>query len=712
MTESLTSTSHRLADDIDAVTDLNEHLRLISELVQRHIPAERRGVFQAKIDDVARRAADPNLNLAVIGEFCSGKSTFINALLRQRLLKAACVVTTASVTRIRKGSTLAITASFTDGQTVTVSGDDYHALRRAIFTLQPAAASDETLKDLLDRLTSDPAVADHVREIDITIPSEQLDENIVILDTPGINAGAATAVHHAEVTQRVMSELADCALVLISAANPMTNSLIEFLESHARSFLHRCVFVITAVDRQDESERAETRGFVREKLREKLGLESPFIVESAAITMLPIAEVPESMKESWAHWQSEFVVLEEAVRAALRRERTLIIAERLIRLLQDLVAEMERELAASAVALDEEERLLRENSVAAIEQVLDALHARSAAEVEKRARALHLETLTHRNGMAAATKEWMHGVIAKNGANIKTYTQHVHPTVVQGVQYYGAQYSKTIDGEIDDLRVRCESLSAEFAQRFEKAYRELPSLGVPISVSPVAIPPAPHPSVFRSALAHAEQQRKTDVKYDTAGSAVGGGLSAIAFGWLGSLPGAIIGAIIGALIGLALGENNGCAMIVYGIIWFIVGAIVGAIFGGVAGTAIAAITGAKVGGSVAVAAAGPNVADRQQQLRVRLASDIDEYFDEMHGALDAHINAAVRGVTASFAAAVNLHKSTYSAAVERLRREHDQKQRDVAQKIITVRADAADLNQRAARLESLRARLARSRVPA
>lgn len=712
MTEPLTSASHRLADDIDAITDLGEHLRLISDLVQRHIPAERRGVLQAKIDDVARRAADPNLHLAVIGEFCSGKSTFINALLRQRLLKAACVVTTASVTRIRKGSTLAITASFTDGRTVTVSGDDYHALRRAIFTLQPAAASDETLKDLLDRLTSDPAVADHVREIDIAIPSEQLDENIVILDTPGINAGVATAAHHAEVTQRVMSELADCALVLISAANPMTNTLVEFLESHARSFLHRCIFVITAVDRQDESERAETREFVREKLREKLGLQSPFVVESAAITMLPVAEVPESMKESWAHWRSEFAVLEESVRAALRRERTLIIAERLIRLLQDLVAEMERELAASAVALDEEERLLRENSVAAIEQVLDALHARSAAEIEKRAAALHRETLTHRNSMAATTKEWMHGVIAKNAANIRTYTQHVHPTVVQGVQHYGAQFTKIIDCEIDNLRARCESLSAEFAQQFEKAYRELPSLGVPISVSPVAIPPAPHPSVFRSALAHAEQQRKTDVKYDTAGSAVGGGLSAIAFGWLGSLPGAIIGAIIGTLIGLALGENNGCAMIVYGIIWFIVGTIVGAIFGGMAGTVVAAITGAKVGGSVAVAAAGPNVADRQQQLRVRLASDIDAFFDELKGTLDAHIDNAVRGVTGSFAGAVDLHKTTYSAAVERLRREHNQKQRDVAQRILTVRADAADLNQRAARLESLRARMARSRVPA
>jgi GTPase SAR1 family protein len=31
---------------------------------------------------IRKRCADPNLYLAVIGEFSSGKSTFINALLR------------------------------------------------------------------------------------------------------------------------------------------------------------------------------------------------------------------------------------------------------------------------------------------------------------------------------------------------------------------------------------------------------------------------------------------------------------------------------------------------------------------------------------------------------------------------------------------------------------------------------------------------------
>src|ERR1043165_5827853 len=46
------SAAHRRppAEDIDAITDVNEHLRLLADLVQRHVAEERRGVFETKID--------------------------------------------------------------------------------------------------------------------------------------------------------------------------------------------------------------------------------------------------------------------------------------------------------------------------------------------------------------------------------------------------------------------------------------------------------------------------------------------------------------------------------------------------------------------------------------------------------------------------------------------------------------------------------------
>jgi gas vesicle protein len=696
MSESTTRSQSRLSDDIEAITDFSEHLDVVGRLLQQIIPNERRSVYEQKIAAIVRRASDPNLRLAVVGEFCSGKSTFINGLLRSRLLKAACVANTASVTQIRKGPSLTITASFTDGSTVTATGDDFSELRGAVIARQPTASADDSLKALLDRLTSDPVVADEVRDVNVTLPTEQLDDNIIILDTPGIGAGTEAAKNHARVTQHVVADVADCALVLIPAANPMTATLITFLESYARPFLHRCIFVLTAMDRQDEDERAETHAYTRAKLQETLGLESPLLLESAAITVVPTNIVPDTSKNSSAHWQSAFVVLESSVRSALMRERTLIIAEHLIRLLQELIDEMERELAESAAALLDEERILNENSVAALESVLDELSARSTAEVERRRQMILQQTATHRHVIAGAAKEWVFGLIQRAGWKVKNYSRDVHPEVVAAVQHYGRQYTEIIDREIGVLSTRCELLSAEFAREFERSYKELPSLGVPVSVPPISIAPLPDLSAFRSAVDHAEKQGAVDQKRDTTGLVVGGVFSSMLLGPVGAL---LLG-IAGCTVGCNATDDS----------FSLGGAFIGWWIGAVAGFLIAVGLGSMIGTGIA-GVSGPSLRDRQHKLRALLTADIDAYFDQTQQQFETHIEKAARGVIASFRSAVDRHKSAYGAAVANLRREHEQKQQSVAQKIAAANIDRTDLARRTERLKTVRRRLASSRIP-
>jgi predicted GTPase len=682
--------------ELDVLTDVHEHVRVISELMQRHVPEERRPAYRSKLDDIVRRSTDPNLHLAVIGEFSSGKSTFINALLRMPLLKASCVATTASVTRIRKGPSLTIAVDFVDDRTITATANDYDALRRAVLDLQPQAAADATLKELLDRLTSDAEVANYVRWIDVAIPSEQLDEHVVILDTPGINAGTAVARNHAEVTQRVLSDTADCALVLTSATQATSRTLLDFLKSHARPFLHRCIFVITAVDRLDEAERDAVRELVCTNLREKLGLELPVVLESAAIVMLPSEPEPDDARRQW---QSAFRVLETTIVRALRRERILIIAERLIRLLQELVAEMERELARAAAGLDDEERVLRENGVAAIEQVLDSLRSRSTTDVERRIRDLKFVAQRERNSHVGVAKDYVHRLLDRAGSAIRSYAQLVHPEVARAVEHYGRNYTSILNRELDALRLRCQELSAEFARQFEKTYRELPSLGVAVPVPEVFIGPAPDPAVFRAALAHAAQQGLSDERQGNTGAAVGWTTSTILLGWLGGA----VGALIGLFFGVWIGSDVGCGeAITYGFFGLITGAVAGVI--------LTALLGAAIGRSIG--SRGPALEERGRELRKHLGADIEAFFAGIHDAFDASAAAAVRDVTGSFSTAVERHIAQYGAAVERLRREHEQRQRTVAAMLATIRADANDLTQRAARLDSLRHRLARSSVPA
>ena len=65
-----------------------------------------------QLQKIKNRRADPNLYLAVIGEFSSGKSTFINALLRNDLLKTSALVATAIDTKISYGKIFEVQALF------------------------------------------------------------------------------------------------------------------------------------------------------------------------------------------------------------------------------------------------------------------------------------------------------------------------------------------------------------------------------------------------------------------------------------------------------------------------------------------------------------------------------------------------------------------------------------------------------------------------
>src|SRR5688572_20849814 len=63
-------------DQLEALTEVDHHLQFASEAIQRaDIAASVRHELHSQMARIQRRRNDPNLYLAVIGEFSSGKST-------------------------------------------------------------------------------------------------------------------------------------------------------------------------------------------------------------------------------------------------------------------------------------------------------------------------------------------------------------------------------------------------------------------------------------------------------------------------------------------------------------------------------------------------------------------------------------------------------------------------------------------------------------
>ena len=95
-------------------------LRLIEQLVTRHGFVE----FRPRIDSLASRLEDNNLEVALFGRVSSGKSSLLNALLSTDVLPVGINPITAVPTRLLYGPTLCATVAYGNGREETVTVEE------------------------------------------------------------------------------------------------------------------------------------------------------------------------------------------------------------------------------------------------------------------------------------------------------------------------------------------------------------------------------------------------------------------------------------------------------------------------------------------------------------------------------------------------------------------------------------------------------------
>ncbi len=203
---------------------------------------------------------DKKLNISVVGEFSTGKSTFINAMLRTELLAAASLQgTTVSSTVLEFGKEHTVAVIRRDG-------------KRQIMRL---GSVDETRK-ALQLLGSQNEQAQSIQTIAVTLPVPALQNTgLRIVDTPGTDA---TELWHEEVTVRAIEELSDLSIILVNGTKPLPESFCDFIEENLSRVLERCVFVVTKLDLVPPRERARMLEYISMKLRNTLDVEAPVVL--------------------------------------------------------------------------------------------------------------------------------------------------------------------------------------------------------------------------------------------------------------------------------------------------------------------------------------------------------------------------------------------------------------------------------------------------
>jgi predicted GTPase len=533
-----------------ATLGVPDHLKYIQNILDRYdLPAEQKAALRNRINRIRQRFVDPDLYLAVVGEFNSGKSTLIDALLGDDLLESGSVPTTAAATYIHSGRSLDALITMRGQEPLLVSRDGKR-LQQTIAALDPDVRTPPRgVRELVSLLTTRPRIASQVTRCDVSHPAELLLHHIVVVDTPGVSS---TDGEHGEVTQRVIEREADLVLVTIPILWQISLTFETFLRETLRPLLRRAVFVVTKADGlEDPDDRKQALQFIQRQIKVRLEIESPEVYVVAARTALRRSEGTTPLSAEEREWSDAFDYVRSLLVQRLAQERTGVVAQQIVRLLDDLLASLTQELERQAGVYAEREEAIRR-------EALPDYQAFFAAELHTGMAQIEAQRVAARQAIEGGVYQ-AHQRLSE-ALKSSVFAAHDTDTLARVVN---GEVSRLFDGEMATLatyvtkvlatvRMAGENVEEAFRQRFSAVFAALQRLAtaqtlslLPMLHQDVAIPGFAALADAKGALKKSQNfGKQTAIGGATAGAIVG---TFIAPG-LGTL----IGVGVGALLGRAL----------------------------------------------------------------------------------------------------------------------------------------------------------------
>jgi GTP-binding protein EngB required for normal cell division len=185
-------------------------------------------------------AQEKILNIAVLGRFKAGKSSFLNHLLGKALLPVGVIPVTTVVTEIQYGPEERAQVRFLDGRTETAE------LRR----ISEFIAESEN-----------PENQKQVAQVRVELPSMERYRRIRFVDTPGLESALE---HNTDASLDWLPNVG-LALVAVGVDPPLSRHDIELIRSLSR-YTPNISLLLTKVDVLERDEREQVQAFVQKQL--------------------------------------------------------------------------------------------------------------------------------------------------------------------------------------------------------------------------------------------------------------------------------------------------------------------------------------------------------------------------------------------------------------------------------------------------------------
>lgn len=183
------------------------------------------------------------LTIIILGEFKRGKSTFVNALLGEKVLPMDVIPTTATINALMWSE---------DRKTYVVKADG------------KIETGESSLAFLNKYIASESFDVDKIKYLKIGYPAEILKNNIVLVDTPGVSD---INEHRVQVTYDFIPR-ADAVVFLLDATSPLKRTEKEFIDEHLIKLgIDRVFFVANKFDNIDEEDEEEVIDDIERRLK-------------------------------------------------------------------------------------------------------------------------------------------------------------------------------------------------------------------------------------------------------------------------------------------------------------------------------------------------------------------------------------------------------------------------------------------------------------
>ena len=200
---------------------------------------------------------DRLIDVAILGQFKSGKSSFLNSLIGKPILPVGVIPVTTTITRLQYGKRERVIVRHFDGLQTEV---DIGAIEE--FTSE----------------AQNPANRKNVELVDVELPSLEKYGGLRLVDTPGLGS---IFKYHIETSENWLPEVGT-ALLAISSDRPLAEDDLQLIRE-LRTHTPKIVLLLTKVDLLSEEQQEEVVDFFRTALQRELHEEFPIFLYSTRL---------------------------------------------------------------------------------------------------------------------------------------------------------------------------------------------------------------------------------------------------------------------------------------------------------------------------------------------------------------------------------------------------------------------------------------------